>query len=112
MDGTKLLIEVIEQRIQLQNKDFLESITKNKVSNILLLTNKTKMKKDEKVTTLDIDRKIFSKLIVVPQTCDFDLKKLFKYQLSNVPLALFNPDGSTRKCTKSELLKEVCQFRS
>ena len=34
------------------------------------------MKTDEKVTTLDIDRKSFSKLIVVSQTRDFDLKNL------------------------------------
>ena len=50
---------------------------------------------------------MFSKLIVVSQTRDFDLKKLFEYELSNVPLALFNPDGSMSKCTKSELLNEI-----
>ena len=77
------------------------------MANFSLLRNKTKMKKDEKVTTLDIDRKIFSKLIVVSQTRDFDLKKLFEYELSNAPLALFNPDGSMRKYTKSELLNEI-----
>ena len=99
-DGTKQLTEFLEQRFQLQNKDFFKPITKNKVANFSLLRNKTKMKKDEKVTTLDIDGKIFSKLIVVSQTRDFDLKKLFEYKLSNVPLALFNPDGSMRKCTK------------
>ena len=73
------------------------------------------MKKDEKVTTLDIDREIFSKFIVVSQTREFDLKKLFESELSNVPLALSNPDGSMRKCTKSESLneiEEVCQLRS
>ena len=96
-----------EPRIQLQNKDFFEPITKNKVANFSPLRNKIKMKKDEKVTTLDIDRKIFSKLIVVSQTRDFDLKKLFEYELSNVPLALFNPDGSMRTCTKSEIERSL-----
>ena len=52
-------------------------------------------------------RKIFSRRIVVSQTRDFDLKKLFEYELSNVPLALFNPDRSMRKCTKRELLNEI-----
>ena len=65
------------------------------------------MKKDEKATTLDIDRKIFSKFIVVSQTRDFALKKLFEYELFNAPLALFSPDGSMRKCTKSEFLNEI-----
>ena len=106
-DETKQLTEFVEQRIQLQNKDFFEPITLNKVAKFSLLRNKIKMKKDEKVTTLDIDRKIFSKLIVVSRTRDFDLKKLFEYELSNVPLALFNPDGYMRTCTKSELLNEI-----
>ena len=65
------------------------------------------MEKGEKITTLDIDKKMFSELIVVSQTRDFDLKKLFEFELSNVPFALFNPDGSMTKCTKSELLNEI-----
>ena len=106
-DGTEQLTEFVEQRNQQQNKDFFLPITKNEVATFSLLKNTTKIKKDEKVITLDIDRKIFSKLIVVLQTRDFDLKKLFEYELSNVPLALFNPDGSMRKYTKSELLNEI-----
>ena len=65
------------------------------------------MKKDEKVAKLDIDKNIFSKLIIVSQTRYFNLKKLFEYELSNVPFALFNPDRSMRTCTKSELLHEI-----
>ena len=38
------------------------------------------MKKDEKVAALDIDRKIFGKLIVASQARDFDLKKVFEYE--------------------------------
>ena len=91
----------------MQGVDTFDPITNNKVSNFSLLRNKAKVKKDGNVITLDIDRKIFSKLIVVSQTRDFDLKKLFEFELSSVPLALFNPDGSMRKCTKSEFLKEI-----
>ena len=105
--GEKQLREFVKKRIQLQEVDIFDPITKNKVSNFSLLRNKAKVKKDGNVTTLDIDRKIFSKLIVVSQTRDFDLQKLFEFELSSVPLALFNPDGSMRKCTKSELLKEI-----
>ena len=105
--GKKQLRESVKKRIHLQGVDIFDPITNNKVSNFSLLRNKAKVKKDGNVTTLDIDRKIFSKLIVVSQTRDFDLQKLFEFELSSVPLALFNPDGSMRKCTKSEFLKEI-----
>ena len=105
--GKKQLREFVKKRIHLQEVDIFDHITKNKVSNFSFLRNKAKVKKDGNVTTLDIDRKIFSKLIVVSQTRDFDLQKLLEFELSSVPLALFNPDGSMRKYTKSELLKEI-----
>ena len=105
--GKKQLGEFVKKRIHLQDVDIFDPITKNKVSNFSLLRNKAKVKKDGNVTTLDIDRKTFSKLIVVSQARDFDLQKLFEFELSSIPLALFNPDGSMRKCTKSELLKEI-----
>ena len=38
------------------------------------------MKNDEKVAALDIDMKVFRKLIVVSQTRDFDLQKVFEYE--------------------------------
>ena len=45
--------------------------------------------------------------IVVSQTREVDLETLFGYELSFVPLSLFNPDGTMRKCCKSDLLKEL-----
>ena len=45
------------------------------------------------------------RLIVVSQTREVDLETLFGYELSSVPLSLFNPDGTMRKCCKSDLLE-------
>ena len=47
------------------------------------------------------------RLVVVSQTREVDLKTLFGYELSSVPLSIFNPDGTMRKCCKSDLLKEL-----
>ena len=47
------------------------------------------------------------RLVVVSQTREVDLETLFGYELSSVPLSLFNPDGTMRKCCKSDLLKEL-----
>ena len=47
------------------------------------------------------------RLVAVSQTREVDLETLFDYELSSVPLSLFNPDGMMRKCCKSDLLKEL-----
>ena len=47
------------------------------------------------------------RLVVVSQTREVDLETLFGYELSSVLLSLFNPDGTMRKCCKSDLLKEL-----
>ena len=47
------------------------------------------------------------RLVVVSQTREVDLETLFGYKLSSVPLNLFNPDGTMRKCCKSDPLKEL-----
>ena len=48
-----------------------------------------------------------SRLVVISSTRDFDLQNLFEYELSTVPLSLFNPDGTIRKSNKSQFLKEI-----
>ena len=41
-----------------------------------------------------LDRQIMNRLVVVSMTRDFDLQNLFKFELSRVPLSLFNTDGT------------------
>ena len=57
--------------------------------------------------SVDLDRQIMSRLVVVSFTRDFDLQNLFEFKLSTVPLSLFDTDGTLRKCNKSELLMEM-----
>ena len=56
---------------------------------------------------MEIDRHIMSRLVIVSQTRDIDLETLFAYKLFDVPLSLFNPDHTMRKCCKSDQLKEI-----
>ena len=41
-----------------------------------------------------------SRLVVISSTRDFDLQNLFEYELSTVPLSLFNPHGTIRKSNR------------
>ena len=47
------------------------------------------------------------RLAIVSQTREVDLETLFGYELSSVPLSLFNPDMTMRKFCKSDLFKEL-----
>ena len=57
--------------------------------------------------SVDLDRQILSRLVVVSTTRDFDLQNLLEFELSIVPLSLFNTDGTIRKCNKNQLFREM-----
>ena len=64
---------------------------------------------------MEINQHIMSRLIIVSQTReidleqtrDIDLETLFAYELSGVPLSLFNPDHTMRKCCESDLPEKI-----
>ena len=58
-------------------------------------------------TAINIDRAIFSRLVVVSEKWDIDLKEVHSYELAQVPLSLANMDGTLCKTAKSILLKEL-----
>ena len=103
----KQLDEFVTKRLNTQEEEFFEPITKNKIYSIATEKKKAKVKKDGKIVSIDLDRQIMSRLVVISSSRDFDLQNLFEYELSTVPLSLFNPDGTIRKSNKSQLLKEM-----
>jgi hypothetical protein len=81
---------------------------KTNVKTFACLSKPIKLTKDkQKVQAVNIDREIFSRLVVVSESRDIDLKELYSYELAQVPLALANLDGSMIKTSKSMLLKEL-----
>ena len=56
---------------------------------------------------LDSDQELFGRLLFVSKDRNIDLQKLFKFELSNVPLALANNDGSLSKTNKAQTMKDL-----
>ena len=54
-----------------------------------------------KIESVNIDRQIVSKLTIIAQSREVDIKTLLQYELTPVPLSLFNLDGSMPKTMKS-----------
>ena len=46
-------------------------------------------------------------LLVVSQDQRIDMKTLFEHELTNVPVAIANSDGSLYKANKSQTLKDI-----
>ena len=55
----------------------------------------------------DLERQIINRLVVVSTTKDFELQNLFEFETSTVLISRFNTDGTTNKCNKSQLLREM-----
>ena len=49
------------------------------------------------------DRELFGKLLVVARKRNLDLKEVFKYELSPVPLSICHFNGEMQKTNKSKL---------
>ena len=69
---------------------------------------KTKKKGHVKLKEYNVDdRELFSLLIVIAQAREYDLKLLFTYELTHVPLAIATSDGEIRKCNKSIFMQQL-----
>ena len=99
-NGKKQLDEFVTKRLNTQEEEFFEPMTKNKIYSFATEKKKARVKKDGKIVSIDLDRQIMSRLVVISSTRDFDLQNLFEYKLSTVPLSLFNPHGTIRKSNR------------
>ena len=102
--GSEMLSSFIEQRISSNEVDFFAPITRPKLQTFASLNKLITTKEKEKTCTAHSDRQLFSKLAVIGQAREVDLHELLTYELSSIPLSLFNLDGSMRKNAKSATL--------
>ena len=68
------------------------------------MSKKVKVKSgDDKSITVHADRDLFGRLLIVANVRQFSLQEVLSYELSPIPCALADQDGSLRKTTKSHL---------
>ena len=99
----------MEKRINSNEEDFYKAVTRNDLKTFASLEKRSKAmsKSKQKLLNVNVDKQLFGRLLVISKDKDVDVEELFSYELSSVPLSLFNFDGSMVKCNKSKLLEEL-----
>ncbi|MES9881199.1 MAG: hypothetical protein ABW185_10000 [Sedimenticola sp.] len=105
--GMAELQTFVESRLQTGEVDFFSPIKKPGFKTFASLNKQVKVKKKQNVESINIDRQIFSKLTILAQNRDVDVRNLLKHELAPVPLSLFHLDGTMRKNNKSMTLSWI-----
>jgi len=61
----------------------------------------------EKESILKVQQDLFARLLTVSKLREIDLAEVLQFELTSIPLSLFHLDGTMRKTSKSNLLKEL-----
>lgn len=106
--GKKQLSEFIDNRLNTNKISFWDALPHLKIQTFASLNKKVVVKSaDEKLITVNADRGLFSRLLIVSQSREVNLREVLSYELSAVPFALAHIDGTLRKTAKSILLSTL-----
>ena len=103
--GKRSMEAFISTRINTNEVSFWDPLSKLKINTFSSAAKKMEVKAtNDKVITLNTDRELFGRLLVVAKQRDIDLQEVLSYELSAVPVAIAHGDGSLRKTAKSSLM--------
>ena len=111
--GKKSMKEFIQDRLDTNKVSFWELLKQLKIKTFASIKKKITLKSpNEKVISIDADRNLFGRLLIVANSREVNLREVLAYELSPVPLSLAHCDGSLRKTTKSVFMhvleEKVC----
>ena len=101
--GLQQMKAFVEQRINSNAVGFWKPIPNMKIKTFSSANKKIHVKSSDKLVTVNADRDLFGRLLIVSNTRQISLKDVLSFELSPVPYSLANTDGSLRKGTKSVL---------
>ena len=93
----------VEKRINSNTVNFWEPIPNIKIKTFSSANKKIRVKSNYNLVTVNADRDLFGRLLIVSNTRQICLKDVLSFELSPVPYSLANADGSLRKGAKSVL---------
>ena len=100
-----------EERISANGSvDFFTPIKLNKLKTFAAIGKKTTRAVGSKNVTLQLNDKLFTRLLIIGKTRDIDLRRLLSYALTTVPASLGTSDGQLVKTAKAKLMHEVEQL--
>ena len=101
--GRQQMKAFVEQRINSNAVGFWEPIPNMKIKTFSSANKKIHVKSSDKLVTVNADRDLFGRLLIVSNTRQISLKDVLSFELSPIPYSLANADGSLRKGTKTVL---------
>ena len=103
--GREAMIDFVGKRINSNSETLNKKITQLQLPTFSNVPRgKTKGKGNDKTRSLQTDRALFGRLLVISQQRKVDLQELFAYELASVPMALTNSDGSLSKTNKAQVM--------
>ena len=88
---------------------FEKKITVQKLHTFASEGQKYKMKANEKLAVVKMERDLFGSILFMSLQYQIDVGELFKFLLIPVPLSLFHVDGFMLKTQKLKLMRELEQ---
>ena len=104
-DGEEQVTQFLKERILSNKKRLLDTLKRNKRKNFLEIQQR-KSNSMEVANTV-MDNKAMVELITIAQRYKLDLDLIMEYRLTEMPLAIFNSNGSMRKVVKSKLQEQL-----
>ena len=101
--GKEAAMAYIQKRLVSNEVGFYDTLSKLKLGNFTSVTKAVKISGTD--VMLKADRNLFSRLLVIAQTRDMDLREVFKHSLGPLPWSLSSTDGTLGKTDKSKLLE-------
>ena len=99
----------VEKRLATSVISFWEPLRKLKIKTFSSTNKNISLKSNDKLVTVNADRDLFGRLLIVSNVRQINLKEVLCYELSPVPCSLAHPDGGLRKtakCVMSSLLEK------
>ena len=106
--GTSRFKSFLSERINTNTEDIMTPVPRENLKTFSSLRKPVKVTASKmQVAVINTDRQFLAKLLIPAKDRDISLESCFEYELSSVPLSLFNIDGSMNKGVKSNLLHEL-----
>ena len=102
--GQEQMKTFVKKWIQTNEVSYWNAVPKLSIKTFSSMTKRVKVKTgDEESITVQADRDLFGRLLIVTNTRQINLMEVLSYELSPIPCSLAHQDRSLRKNTKSHL---------
>jgi hypothetical protein len=101
--GEQQFVEFSKRNLLGDDPDIFTKLKRNKIQTFSPVKQLSVQGKDGKKSSIEMNRNLFARLLVIAKSREDDLKELLSYSLGNYPLSLSTTTGGLVKTAKSKL---------